>query len=287
MTRTITPPPYPYVPKIKTDNDHGRRKLPTVTFTKGSPEPVCTGNCGSKCKGPFCREPCEHDCGDDGRDFFSESDRTRPKNMRDYDVRRAELHSAAGRFHRLLSANRVGAWVRTAIRLRADVSAHNVLALAAMDPTCENGSCKGHRCTPLTCEGKNCASGFCTGPECETGKDGYSGAQTARRCTELVTKIQLSTASRDRTRTACSTVTGCSVELTTITTTTTMTSTSIKFATMMEFQLIRRSTIVAWASTLYTRCTAGMPLGFILSQPRRKEKCRGKLQVLQGRGLTS
>ncbi|ODH48116.1 hypothetical protein GX48_05802 [Paracoccidioides brasiliensis] len=66
-----------------------------------------------------------------------------------------------------------------------------------------------------------------------------------------------------------------------------MTSSSIKLATMMEFQLTRRSTIVLWASILYTRYTAGMPLGFILSQPRRKEKCRGKLQVLQERGLRS
>ncbi|KGY15719.1 hypothetical protein PABG_11374, partial [Paracoccidioides brasiliensis Pb03] len=174
MTSTITPPPYPYVPDIKTDDDHGRSILPTVIFTKGPPDPVCTGNCGLKCKAPFCREPSV------------ETEKT--ANAWDY------FCIKFGCFG--LDCLDGICWGPTCV----------ITMCGGLDCIPQRGGCSGVECRSSGCVGpdcdkvtgrcfgpkcSNCASGFCTGAECETGKDGYGGAQTARRCTELVTKIQL------------------------------------------------------------------------------------------------
>ncbi|KAK2733391.1 hypothetical protein FQN57_002148 [Myotisia sp. PD_48] len=75
-TRTITPPPSPYA----SDTKHDGPNLPTITFKVGPPDPICTANCGSECKGPFCKGPC-HDCA--GNDDFRDSDDPEPgKNFR-------------------------------------------------------------------------------------------------------------------------------------------------------------------------------------------------------------
>ena len=81
VTRTITPPPYPYTyttpdstPTTTTaggggtnNNDHWP-PIPVVTFKPGSSGPICLIGCGHLCL-IFCSHPCLLDCPDGGQDF--------------------------------------------------------------------------------------------------------------------------------------------------------------------------------------------------------------------------
>ncbi|EEQ88507.2 bacteriodes thetaiotaomicron symbiotic chitinase [Blastomyces dermatitidis ER-3] len=265
-TRTITPPPFPYTTGTEEDNDDdddddNKIILPVVTFTKGPPDPLCTANCGKKCEGPFCDEPCEHNCGD-GEDFFSENERTKPKNTqkcRGPDCKNGKctgllcinfgcigLDCLDGMcwgpkcvitwcgglkcIPKLDGCSGDGCKPSGCLGLHCNgrtgrCFGPKCIGFGCDGPDCDNGSCKGPRCWPLTCEGEGCQSGFCTGSKCETGKGGCDEARTARRCTELVSKIQTRSDKTEyftTTNTRCHTVTACSVQPTTITTTTTM-----------------------------------------------------------------
>ncbi|OJD14111.1 hypothetical protein AJ78_05511 [Emergomyces pasteurianus Ep9510] len=270
-TRTVTPPPFPYT--TGTDNDDGKKKLPTVIFSKGPPDPLCTANCGKKCKGPFCDEPCEHNCGD-GEDFISENETWKPKNTHKCRGPHCKNGKCSGLFclnfgcfgldcldgicwgpacvvtwcngvkciPKFGGCSGPGCKTSGCVGLDCDNDTGRCFGPKCMGfgcdgPDCDNGSCKGPNCRPLTCEGEGCHSGFCTGPKCKTGKDGCDEAQTVPRCTELVSKIQTKSQGPEQyfstTYTGCSTITACSAQPTTITTTTTIKKPSINTATAM------------------------------------------------------
>jgi hypothetical protein len=64
VTRTITPPPYPY----SFSHDPKDTKVPVVTIKPGPPGPICHSGCGTPCL-IFCDKPCLLDCPDGGDDF--------------------------------------------------------------------------------------------------------------------------------------------------------------------------------------------------------------------------
>ncbi|KAI0865017.1 hypothetical protein F4860DRAFT_527723 [Xylaria cubensis] len=78
VTRTITPPPYPYsftTPTSRpttttTSSTTGVAPVifPIVTYKPGKPGPICKSHCGTPCF-IFCHEPCLLDCTDGGNDF--------------------------------------------------------------------------------------------------------------------------------------------------------------------------------------------------------------------------
>lgn len=70
VTRTNTPPPFPYS-YSKGVNDHPDD--PNVTIKPGPPAPVCKSHCGILCN-IFCEYPCLLDCPDGGDDFADPSD---------------------------------------------------------------------------------------------------------------------------------------------------------------------------------------------------------------------
>lgn len=55
VTRTITPPPYPYTTNRPTDHPH-------LTHSSGAPQHPCKIGCGHKCFGLFCLHPCLLGC---------------------------------------------------------------------------------------------------------------------------------------------------------------------------------------------------------------------------------
>lgn len=63
VTRTITPPPYPYSTTSPGSNDH-----PPLTWKPGPPGPECLTGCGHKCL-LFCSHPCLLLCSEQGNDF--------------------------------------------------------------------------------------------------------------------------------------------------------------------------------------------------------------------------
>ncbi|KKZ62236.1 chitinase [[Emmonsia] crescens] len=261
-TRTITPPPFPYTTDTDDDDDDDKKTLlPIVLFTKGPPDPVCTANCGKKCEGPFCDEPCEHNCGD-GKDFISENETEKPKNTqkcRGPDCRNGKCFGlfcinfgcigldcldgicwgpmcvitwcgGLKCIPKLGGCSGDGCKSSGCVGVDCDSDIGRCFGPKCMGfgcdgPDCDNGSCKGPQCWPLTCEGAGCQSGFCTGPKCKTGKDGCDKPQTARRCTELVNKFQTKSGEPkyfSTTYTGCATITACSAQPTTITTTSTV-----------------------------------------------------------------
>ncbi|PGH03305.1 chitinase [Blastomyces parvus] len=269
-TRTITPPPFPYTtePEDDDDNDNDddddddkKTILPFVSFTKGPPDPLCTANCGKKCKGPYCDGPCVQNCGDD-KDFFSENETAKPKNTqkcRGPDCKNGRCTGLfcinfgcfgldclggicwgpmcvitwCGGFNCIPKLGGCkGKGCKPSGCLGSDCDGvtgrcfgPECIGFGCDGPDCDNGSCKGPQCWPLTCKGEGCRSGFCTGPKCEPGKDGCDEAQTARRCTELVSKIRTrpgETGYFTTIQTGCNTITACSARPTTITTTTTV-----------------------------------------------------------------
>ncbi|EEP77206.1 predicted protein [Uncinocarpus reesii 1704] len=88
--------------------------------------------------------------------------------------------------------------------------------------SCSGGwECTGPRCKIVTCKGSSCRNGLCSGSGCEPGNDGCDEAQTARRCTEMVSKVRppKETTYSTTTSTICSTITACDAQPTTVTTT--------------------------------------------------------------------
>ncbi|KAG5290027.1 class V chitinase [Histoplasma ohiense] len=281
MTRTVTPPPFPYTTETehhdkkpdttKAKNDN-KTPLPIVSFTKGPPDPLCTSNCGRKCKGLFCDGPCEQNCGD-GKDFFSENETAKPKNTQKCKGPDCKNGKCTGLLcinfgcsgldcldgicwgprcvitwcggqkciPKVGGCSGLGCKPSGCLGLDCDSKTGRCFGLRCIGfgcdgPDCDNGSCKGPRCWPLTCEGEGCHSGFCTGPKCRTGKDGCDKAQTVPRCTELVSKIQTRPDRSEyfsTTQTGCRTITACSAQPTTVTTTTTVKKPSINTATGM------------------------------------------------------
>lgn len=87
VTRTITPPPYPYSftqpssqPTTTTSSSTGvvAAIFPIVTYKPGTPGPICKSGCGSPCL-IFCSGPCLLNCGDGGNDFVDPKDPDPPK----------------------------------------------------------------------------------------------------------------------------------------------------------------------------------------------------------------
>lgn len=75
VTRTITPPPYPYTFTTPENNkanptttNTAAAVFPIVTFKPGKPGPICKSGCGMPCL-IFCSHPCLLDCTDGGNDF--------------------------------------------------------------------------------------------------------------------------------------------------------------------------------------------------------------------------
>ncbi|CAD6447523.1 8ee79419-bd96-49f7-bc53-35763a80c0cc [Sclerotinia trifoliorum] len=75
VTRTITPPPYPYTFTTQNAETTSSKTttpvaaiFPIVTFKPGKPGPICKSGCGSKCL-IFCDHPCLLDCSNGGQDF--------------------------------------------------------------------------------------------------------------------------------------------------------------------------------------------------------------------------
>ncbi|KAI0552393.1 hypothetical protein F4679DRAFT_535452 [Xylaria curta] len=77
VTRTITPPPYPYsftspasrpTTTTTTTGTTGIVPFPIVTYKPGKPGPICKSHCGTPCF-IFCDTPCLLDCSDGGNDF--------------------------------------------------------------------------------------------------------------------------------------------------------------------------------------------------------------------------
>ena len=75
VTRTITPPPYPYTFTTPSNNKgnptttHTNAAVfPIVTYKPGKPGPICKSGCGKPCL-IFCSHPCLLDCPDGGDDF--------------------------------------------------------------------------------------------------------------------------------------------------------------------------------------------------------------------------
>lgn len=74
VTRTITPPPFPFSQTVRDP------KLPTLGFKSGPPGAPCTSGCGSPCL-VFCDKPCLIGCGPGGgSDFPDPIDPNPPKN---------------------------------------------------------------------------------------------------------------------------------------------------------------------------------------------------------------
>ncbi|CAJ2504363.1 Uu.00g117570.m01.CDS01 [Anthostomella pinea] len=67
VTRTITPPPYPYS-FTKPDPSDPTPHFPVVTYKPGPSGPLCKSGCGSPCI-IFCDYPCLLDCPDPGNYF--------------------------------------------------------------------------------------------------------------------------------------------------------------------------------------------------------------------------
>ncbi|KAI1097516.1 glycosyl hydrolases family 18-domain-containing protein [Jackrogersella minutella] len=74
VTRTITPPPYPY---SFTSSTSEPTHFPVVTWKPGPPGPICKSGCGSPCI-IFCHAPCLLDCADGGNDFIDPVDPVPP-----------------------------------------------------------------------------------------------------------------------------------------------------------------------------------------------------------------
>ncbi|KAI1157988.1 glycoside hydrolase superfamily [Nemania serpens] len=72
VTRTVTPPPYPYS-FTKPDPSDPKPHFPVVTWKPGPPGPPCKSGCGKPCI-IFCDHPCLLDCPDGGNDFRDPSD---------------------------------------------------------------------------------------------------------------------------------------------------------------------------------------------------------------------
>lgn len=79
VTRTITPPPYPYTytppgggpPETSTTSNEPtdiEERFPIVTYRPDDPGPLCNKDCGRPCFF-FCDRPCILDCPDGGNDF--------------------------------------------------------------------------------------------------------------------------------------------------------------------------------------------------------------------------
>ncbi|KAI8625119.1 hypothetical protein F5Y19DRAFT_277848 [Xylariaceae sp. FL1651] len=76
VTRTITPPPYPYSFTRPTTSSSSKSSsttaaaavFPIVTYKPGKPGPICKSGCGTPCL-IFCHAPCLLNCVDGGNDF--------------------------------------------------------------------------------------------------------------------------------------------------------------------------------------------------------------------------
>ncbi|PSR80523.1 glycosyl hydrolases family 18-domain-containing protein [Coniella lustricola] len=74
VTRTITPPPYPYSVEAHTSTTSSTTTsgaailFPIVTVKPGTPGPICKSGCGIPCL-IFCDSPCLLDCTDPGDDY--------------------------------------------------------------------------------------------------------------------------------------------------------------------------------------------------------------------------
>ncbi|KAI0181430.1 hypothetical protein GGR52DRAFT_524499 [Hypoxylon sp. FL1284] len=66
VTRTITPPPFPY--SFTKPSPSEPTNFPIVTWKPGPPRPICKAGCGTPCI-IFCHTPCLLDCEDGGNDF--------------------------------------------------------------------------------------------------------------------------------------------------------------------------------------------------------------------------
>jgi hypothetical protein len=82
VSRTITPPPFPYAPPVHTATTTTGPGpvgliLPVVTFKPGPPGPICLIGCGLPCV-LFCSHPCLLDCPDGGNDFNDPKDPNPP-----------------------------------------------------------------------------------------------------------------------------------------------------------------------------------------------------------------
>ncbi|OAX79842.1 hypothetical protein ACJ72_05835 [Emergomyces africanus] len=232
-TRTITPPPFPYT--TETD-DKDEKKLPTVVFTRGPPDPVCTANCGKKCEGRFCDEPCEHDCGD-GEDFISENETVKPKNTQKCRGPDCKNGKCSGLFCisfgcfglgcldgicwgpacvitwcMVLDVNQVGVLGWTAITIQVDVSARNVWVLAAMALIVIMGAARAQNAGLLHVKERVASRDFAQDP---------------------ITKSEGPEKYFSTTYTGCSTITACSAQPTTVTTTTTIEKPPMNTATAM------------------------------------------------------
>lgn len=68
VTRTIIPPPYPYLTTSPGSNHH-----PPLTWKPGPPGPTCLTGCGHKCR-LFCGLPCLLSCSGGGNDYNDPND---------------------------------------------------------------------------------------------------------------------------------------------------------------------------------------------------------------------
>ncbi|KAI6091579.1 hypothetical protein F4821DRAFT_226439 [Hypoxylon rubiginosum] len=75
VTRTITPPPYPY--SFTKPNPSEPTNFPVVTWKPGPPGPICKSGCGTPCV-IFCHAPCLLNCEDGGGDFVDPVDPSPP-----------------------------------------------------------------------------------------------------------------------------------------------------------------------------------------------------------------
>ncbi|KAI0118066.1 glycosyl hydrolases family 18-domain-containing protein [Hypoxylon sp. NC0597] len=84
VTRTITPPPFPYsfvnpsssTATATTSSSSGGFAgaiFPVVTYKPGKPGPICKSGCGKPCL-MFCSAPCLINCADGGNDFVDPED---------------------------------------------------------------------------------------------------------------------------------------------------------------------------------------------------------------------
>lgn len=139
VTRTITPPPYPWPSSSRSGNPTTTTSSTTVIgglipvhFTTGTPGPICKTGCGRKCF-IFCGFPCLLNCG--GGDFPDPIDTLPPPCS---------------------GSDCVG----------GKCTGPKCVYGGCSGIDCIGGVCTGPRCTPGGCSGPDCVGGICTGPSC-------------------------------------------------------------------------------------------------------------------------
>lgn len=254
VTRSITPPPYPW-----STNTEDPNPFPTVSLTRGPPGPLCTAGCGRQCH-LFCSGACALDCTDGGSDFFDPQDPDPPGKT---GCRGPDCHNGECTGDLCMYAGCEGDDCDSGICAGDDChpvgcsgddcgtdghcSGGSCITAGCTGSAC-NGSgfcfglscfsfgcwglgcgsdhtCSSSECKLVTCTGRNCEYGVCTGDGCTpgAGEDGCEGDETADRCTVVIGPSTLTVgdavSTTTTTSTDCETVTVCGAADTTATTT--------------------------------------------------------------------